>query len=340
MIYQPLDKVQEDKYRSFQNKRQGITEIKANEFLSSGEIVSKNIAIPSVEIQAEKFNTINLQAEIKKNIDEIMKATEAGEVNENMENIKTLVEEIPYLQVADDRQRIQKPKDEAKKKTLMDTFKGYLAEEYDGQMSLLVPEPKEEEEQIEGQMTIEDVMAEWEKTKRAAEATLQDAQKQELDEVKGHALEEAAHIMDRLEGAMPRLEAGASPTDLLKEEYMSKPVVAVESTANVNMDEYIPSIEEIENDIKEAEVFNIPKVTDGHEAGVGLTVPVIHATPEKNLADKADISSVQKGIDLAKTQRWEPPRIEKEEAVEEDDQVNIEEASKIVADVNDMPSRR
>ncbi len=372
MIYQPLDKAQEDKYRSFQNKRQGITEIKANELLSSGEIVSKNIEIPSVEIQAEKFNTINLQAEIKKNIDEIMRATEAGEVNENMENIKTLVEEIPYLQVTDDRQKPQKSKEEANQKTLMDTFKGYLAEEYDGQISLLVPEPKEEEEQIEGQMTIEDVMAEWEKTKRAAEATLQDAQKQELDEVKGHALEEAAHIMDRLEGAMPKLEAGASPTDLLKEEYMSKPVAAVESAASVNMDEYIPSIEEIENDKKEAEVFNIPKVTDGHEAGVGLTVPVIHPAPEMNLADKAEIPSVQKGIDLAKTQRWEPPRIEKEEvvevdeaienkeaveedeaienkevveedevaenkeAVEEDDQVNIEEASKIVADVNDM----
>ena len=414
MIYQPLDKMQEDKYRSFQNKRDGITEIKANEFLSSGEIVSKNIAIPSVEIQAERFNTINLQAEIKKNIDEIMKATEAGAVNENMENIKTLVEEIPYLQVSEEPEEKPVVKEQHNTESLMDTFKGYLAEEYDGQMSLLVPEPKEIEEQIEGQMTIEDVMAEWEKTKRAAEATLQDAEKKELEEAKDQALREANQIMDRLEDAMPRLEAGVSPNELLKEKYMSKTEDPQESepasTAPVNMDDYIPSIEEIEyenqvsqnskelydeleqkpdeSDDKSADkpmdVFNIPKVAAagaaaGAVAGVGLAVPVIHGADAvegaAGLAEKlADMPAVEKSVNLGDTRRWEPPHIDidskspeeneiskglKEEiqeiaheavhkdamepgettvhdVTEEDDQVNIEEASKIVAGVNDM----
>lgn len=412
MIYQPLDKMQEDKYRSFQNKRDGITEIKANELLSSGEIVSKNIAIPSVEIQAERFNTINLQAEIKKNIDEIMKATEAGAVNENMENIKTLVEEIPYLQVSEEPEEKPVVKEQHNTESLMDTFKGYLAEEYDGQMSLLVPEPKEIEEQIEGQMTIEDVMAEWEKTKRAAEATLQDAEKKELEEAKDQALREANQIMDRLEDAMPRLEAGVTPNELLKEKYMSKSEGAEESeaiaTAPVNMDDYIPSIEEIEyeNQLsqesdepepeqkheelddksadKHMDVFNIPKVAvagaaAGAVAGVGLAVPVIHGTDAVegavDLAEKlADKPAVEKSVNLGDTRRWEPPHIDidskspeeneiskglKEEiqeiaheavhkdmiepgettihdVTEEDDQVNIEEASKIVAGVNDM----
>lgn len=423
MIYQPLDKMQEDKYRSFQNKRDGITEIKANELLSSGEIVSKNIAIPSVEIQAERFNTINLQAEIKKNIDEIMKATEAGAVNENMENIKTLVEEIPYLQVSEEPEEKPVVKEQHNTESLMDTFKGYLAEEYDGQMSLLVPEPKEIEEQIEGQMTIEDVMAEWEKTKRAAEATLQDAEKKELEEAKDQALREANQIMDRLEDAMPRLEAGVTPNELLKEKYMSKSEGAEESaaiaTAPVNMDDYIPSIEEIEyeNQIsqnskesyveseqesdepepeqkheepddksadKHMDVFNIPKVAAagaaaGAVAGVGLAVPVIHGADAVegavDLAEKlADKPAIEKSVNLGDTRRWEPPHIDidskspeeneiskglKEEiqeiaheavhkdmiepgettvhdVTEEDDQVNIEEASKIVAGVNDM----
>lgn len=422
MIYQPLDKMQEDKYRSFQNKRDGITEIKANELLSSGEIVSKNIAIPSVEIQAERFNTINLQAEIKKNIDEIMKATEAGAVNENMENIKTLVEEIPYLQVSEEPEEKPVVKEQHNTESLMDTFKGYLAEEYDGQMSLLVPEPKEIEEQIEGQMTIEDVMAEWEKTKRAAEATLQDAEKKELEEAKDQALREANQIMDRLEDAMPRLEAGVTPNELLKEKYMFKSEGVEESaaiaTAPVNMDDYIPSIEEIEyeNQIsqeaanepepeqkpdepepeqkhdepddksadKHMDVFNIPKVAAagaaaGAVAGVGLAVPVIHGTDAAegavDLAEKlADKPAIEKSVNLGDTRRWEPPHIDidskspeeneiskglKEEiqeiaheavhkdmiepgettvhdVTEEDDQVNIEEASKIVAGVNDM----
>ncbi|MBQ2089859.1 MAG: hypothetical protein II472_06515 [Lachnospiraceae bacterium] len=412
MIYQPLDKMQEDKYRSFQNKRDGITEIKANELLSSGEIVSKNIAIPSVEIQAERFNTINLQAEIKKNIDEIMKATEAGAVNENMENIKTLVEEIPYLQVSEEPEEKPVVKEQHNTESLMDTFKGYLAEEYDGQMSLLVPEPKEIEEQIEGQMTIEDVMAEWEKTKRAAEATLQDAEKKELEVAKDQALREANQIMDRLEDAMPRLEAGVTPNELLKEKYMSKSEGAEESaaiaTAPVNMDDYIPSIEEIEyeNQLsqesdepeseqkheepddksadKQMDVFNIPKVAAagaaaGAVAGVGLAVPVIHGADAVegavDLAEKlVDKPAIEKSVNLGDTRRWEPPHIDidskspeeneiskglKEEiqeiaheavhkdmiepgettvhdVTEEDDQVNIEEASKIVAGVNDM----
>ena len=145
MIYQPLDKMQEDKYRHFQNKRDGITEIQANEVLNSGEIVQQTIAIPQVQVTPERFNTVNLQAEIKKNIDEIMRATEEEAVSENMENIKSLVEEIPYLQVnpQDETMALEQQANKELDASIRDTFQEYLAEEYDGQMSLLVPESKE-----------------------------------------------------------------------------------------------------------------------------------------------------------------------------------------------------
>ena len=219
MIYQPLDKLQEDKYRQFQQKRDGVTEIRANEILHSGEIVPETITIPQIELPSERFNTINLQAEIKKNIDEIMRATEAEAVSENMENIKTLVEEIPYLQVNEQSEEIALEQQQASEQldaSLKDTFQEYLAEEYDGQISMLVPEQKEVEEQVVGQMTIEDVMEEWEKTRRAAEAALQEAQQHKLESVRNIALKEASQIMDRLEEAMPKLDAVATPTDLLK----------------------------------------------------------------------------------------------------------------------------
>lgn len=141
----------------------------ANEALSSGEIVPETITIPEVELPAERFNTVNLQAEIKKNIDEIMQATEEGEISENMENIKSLVEEIPYLQMRGESKEIleeQKKAEEEINSSLKDTFQEYLAEEYDGQISMLVPEESHSETQIRGQMTIEDVMKEWEKTRR------------------------------------------------------------------------------------------------------------------------------------------------------------------------------
>ena len=155
-----------------------------------------------MELPAERFNTVNLQAEIKKNIDEIMQATEEGEISENMENIKSLVEEIPYLQMRGESKEIleeQKKAEEEINSSLKDTFQEYLSEEYDGQISMLVPEESHSETQIRGQMTIEDVMKEWEKTRRAAEAALQEAEQQKLQSARNLALKEANSIMDRME---------------------------------------------------------------------------------------------------------------------------------------------
>lgn len=322
MIYQPLDKMQEDKYRHFQQKRDGITEIRANEILQSGEIVHETMAIPQVELPAERFNTVNLQAEIKKNIDEIMRATEADAVSENMENIKTLVEEIPYLQVNEQSEAIAEEQQQAKQElneSLKDTFNEYLAEEYDGQISLLVPETKEVEQQVDGQMTIQDVMEEWEKTRRAAEAALQEAEQQKLASAKNIALKEASQIMDRLEEVIPKLDAGASPTDLLKEEYMAK------------QDE--PEADKAGQTQEHAAVFQIPKVAIDGADGVGLEIPVVDPASAHVIKGDAgvEIPSIVKSADLDATAEWEPPVLE-----EENTDVDYKEASKIVADVNDM----
>ena len=338
MIYQPLDKMQEDKYRHFQQKRDGITEIRANELLQSGEIVPQTIAIPQVELPADRFNTINLQAEIKKNIDEIMRATEEQAVSENMENIKNLVEEIPYLQVSEQEEALALEKQQASQEldaTIMDAFQGYLAEEYDGQISLLVPEQKEIEEQISGQMTIEDVMEEWEKTRRAAEAALQEAQQLKLESAKSIALMEASQIMDRLEEAIPKLDAGATSTELLKEEYMSK--VSEQEEEEV-LEEKPEAVKEEEPEAKEKPAgFQIPKLQpEGTIAGVGLEIPVVDPGDVKVIKeDKAmDAPVISKGSQQKDTKEWQPPELE---SVEEDvTEVDLKEASKIVADMNDM----
>ena len=156
MLYQPLDKAQEDKYRSLQQKKDGIVEITSKPVAESSEILP---AIADIKLPEgpERFDTINLQAEIKKNIDEIMKATDTGEVTENIDAIKTLVEEIPYLQVTEEEAPVA---EETVKFSVNDTFQQYLQEGYDGQISLILDdESTETEEQIEGQMTIEDVLA-------------------------------------------------------------------------------------------------------------------------------------------------------------------------------------
>lgn len=48
-------------------------------------------------------------------------------------------------------------------------FEQMLSQEYDGQISLVVPSSEKVEKQITGQMNIADIMAEWERTKRANE---------------------------------------------------------------------------------------------------------------------------------------------------------------------------
>lgn len=333
MLYQPLDKAQEDKYRSFQQKRDGITEIRANEQLSSGEIVSQTLSIPSVELPPERFNTFNLQAEIKKNIDEIMRATEAEAVSENMENIKTLVEEIPYLQVTKEQNpEVMQQTNAQIDAALKDHFQEYLAEEYDGQISLLVPERKEAEEQVKGQMTIEDVMEEWEKTKRAAKAALQEAEQKKLETARNKALKEASEIMDRLEEVIPKLDAGTAPADLLKEEYLTKEHAAA--------------------------TFTIPRIPHpGAPEEAGLEIPILDPAEVQVIKGEEALSPsiITREQDNKDTKEWQPPILndgntdapgQMEESLEEQPPevepvmegraVDYKEASRIVEDVNQM----
>ena len=82
-----------------------------------------------------------------------------------------------------------------------------LGEESDGQISLQIPEDTAREQQVEGQMSIEEVLTEWEKTKRAAEAAIAAAEQKKLDMAKEQALSEASEIMNRLKALFPVLSA-------------------------------------------------------------------------------------------------------------------------------------
>ena len=218
MLYQPLTKQQEEKYRQFRQKRDGVVEVRPNDMLNSGEIVSEVVKIPQVTMNASRFNTVNLQNELAKNMQQIMDATEKEEVNDSMDAIKKMVEEIPYLQKEEKYGHIET--DEEIDGSLKINFKEMLAEDSDGQISLYVPKDPMVERQITGQMSIQEVLEEWEKTKRAAEAALQEAEQRRLESAKARALQEAEEIMERLVDVIPQLNAGLSPKELLEQEYM------------------------------------------------------------------------------------------------------------------------
>ena len=220
MLYQPLTPQQEEKYRAITREkieRDGVMEVRQDEDLASGEIVSETVQIPKVTTNTEKFNTVNLQQELAKSMQQIMDATEKETVSDTMDNIKKMVEDIPYLQIP--REETQEEKERQEQKyghietdeeidgSLKINFQEMLGEEPGGQMNLNVPDRAMVERQITGQMSISDVLGEWEKTKHAAEVAMQEAEKRKLEAARKKALKETEEIMERLKDIVPELEA-------------------------------------------------------------------------------------------------------------------------------------
>ena len=277
MLYQPLTKDQEEKYRKFRFEHEGKTQIDAAEMTKAGELAHDTVTIPQVEVNQEKFNTVNLQKEIAKGMQQIIDAKEKGEVADTMDNIKKIVDEIPYLKL---------PKEEEENSSLQDTqhiatdeeidgslkhnFQEMLGEDSDGQISMVMKEKTQLEHQITGQMSIQDVLDDWEKTRRAAEAALHEADQQKLESAKARALQEAGDIMERLNDVIPKLDAGVTPKELLEEQYLQsqsttelpkidfKPIIQNSNVVDaVKEEEFDNEIDEIEPEI-EPEGFDIP----------------------------------------------------------------------------------
>lgn len=267
MLYQPLNRAQEDKYRQFKKRKDGIVEVRPEDYLESGEIIKEPVQIKPVTTNAEKFNTVNLQEELARSMQQIMNATEKEEVADTMQGIKKIVEEIPYLQLPQDEEAQKErfadiPTDEEIDGSLKINFQEMLGEDYDGQMRMVVPEKSALEAQITGQMSIQDILEEWEKTKRAAEKALQEAEQQKLESAKAKALAEAGDIMERLADVIPQLDAGLTSKELLEKEYLGKlpEEEAGQLVANMNdiLQQQIDSISQANAKIDEFLAAGVP----------------------------------------------------------------------------------
>ena len=267
MLYQPLNRAQEDKYRQFKQRKDGIVEVRPEDYLESGEIIKEPVQIKPVTTNAEKFNTVNLQEELARSMQQIMNATEKEEVADTMQGIKKIVEEIPYLQLPQDEEAQKErfadiPTDEEIDGSLKINFQEMLGEDYDGQMRMVVPEKSALEAQITGQMSIQDILKEWEKTKRAAEKALQEAEQQKLESAKAKALAEAGDIMERLADVIPQLDAGLTSKELLEKEYLGKlpEEEAGQLVANMNdiLQQQIDSISQANAKIDEFLAAGVP----------------------------------------------------------------------------------
>ncbi|MCI8858931.1 MAG: hypothetical protein HFI71_05315 [Lachnospiraceae bacterium] len=223
MLYQPLNEVQEEKYRQF--KQEG-PKVSSTEVSESDQVLQEVMQIPDITANTSRFNTSNLQAEIAKSMQQILEADNKEMVEDTMHNIKKIVEEIPYLQVPQEELAPEEESysyietDEEIDSSLRDDFREMLAEDWDGQYRMSIQGGDLHEPQVNGQMRIEDVLAEWERTKQVAETIMATAQQRRLESVKARALQETREFRERLNHIIPKLEAGISPQELLAERYL------------------------------------------------------------------------------------------------------------------------
>lgn len=245
-LYQPLTPAQEDKYKQFREKK-GMVEISLpqsterknviKEMVKTAECTSEEAS--ETTVTASKFNTSKLQEELAKSMRQIMNATEKETVADTMENIKKIVSDIPYLngeheeeaEHAFDQEKINAQVDRSLKKDFhalmkeqeesekeeqetqkQDIAKEEVRENADDAQSEIkeikhAGEKADAEEVASAQASIEEVLEEWKKTKRAAEAAMAAADQKKLEMSKENALLEAGQIMDRLKTLIPILSA-------------------------------------------------------------------------------------------------------------------------------------
>lgn len=245
-LYQPLTPAQEDKYKQFREKK-GMVEISLpqsterknviKEMVKTAECTSEEAS--ETTVTASKFNTSKLQEELAKSMRQIMNATEKETVADTMENIKKIVSDIPYLngeheeeaEHAFDQEKINAQVDRSLKKDFhalmkeqeesekeeqetqkQDIAKEEVRENADDAQSEIkeikhTGEKTDAEEVASAQASIEEVLEEWKKTKRAAEAAMAAADQKKLEMSKENALLEAGQIMERLKTLIPILSA-------------------------------------------------------------------------------------------------------------------------------------
>lgn len=354
-LYQPLTPAQEDKYKQFREKK-GMVEISLpqsterknviKEMVKTAECTSEEAS--ETTVTASKFNTSKLQEELAKSMRQIMNATEKETVADTMENIKKIVSDIPYLngeheeeaEHAFDQEKINAQVDRSLKKDFralmkeqeesekeeqetpkQDIAKEEVKENADDAQSEIkeikhTGEKTDAEEVASAQASIEEVLEEWKKTKRAAEAAMAAADQKKLEMSKENALLEAGQIMDRLKTLIPILSATPGedlpvPEDTVAAKLASDDTMkAADEEAAENESAAAP--EETENVEASDDISSEDEATAAKAESTDSDVDaVMKSASAENSTDQAETSVVEEAdSDLAKEMAQENSEVD------------------------------
>lgn len=196
-------------------------------------------------------------------------------------------------------------------------FDNILSQEYDGQISLVVPESEKIEKQITGQMSIEDIMAEWERMKKENE-------QKRAEDVRRHVLEQTGNLFKDFEissksGLLEQLdgESGTAsvvlpgtkelPSDLeepVQEEEVPEENVPEQGEAEELSEEEAPT-EIVEMEETEAETKDTAE------------------TEEIEEAEEADEEDSEEPEEADEVEEMEEVSVETEEAAGEEEETEI-----------------
>ncbi len=260
-----------------------------------------------ISINVDKFSTMNLQAELRENMERLQEETgeplrekeeklpeRAAEPDKELTELKAPEPEIqkpaepalkPYVQSEVKTPVSGTMSDEevaSKISKVPDQFKNIISQEYDGQMQLNVPEKAAvDDKQITGQMDIESVLAEWDKLQ-------EEAKERRIKAAKKKSLEQTNDIVKDLVAvlpgySLPKIDESVENTAPAKEEEKTAPDLSkfVEETEASQAEQREPEKEKV---IKPAEA------SPGLETGTLFTAPLVIPDDEDLSAEAPDIT--------------------------------------------------
>ncbi|MBQ9990882.1 MAG: hypothetical protein IJP31_08065 [Lachnospiraceae bacterium] len=204
---------------------------------------------------------------------------------------------------------------------------GYLSQEYDGQISLVVPEDIKVEKQITGQMNIEDVLVEWEKAKKENEEKRRAQLTEKVLAQTGSMFtnfEETIRdgILEQLEKENMPVEESRPRREIKEEEVLPKAASAIAEEVNDAETEDLPEVEELE-EIEEQD----PALSEGEdeeEESLSEETEKIddHIHKERDMAEDGEAVKVEKA---SGEQEERDPESGQEEVQDNIQQDNIRE---------------
>ncbi|MGN0308936.1 MAG: tetratricopeptide repeat protein [Lachnospiraceae bacterium] len=196
---------------------------------------------------------------------------------------------------------------------------GFLSQEYDGQISLVVPQEAQVEKQITGQMNIEDVLVEWEKTKKEYE----EKRKAELTQ---KVLAQTGSMFSNFEakvrdGILEQLEVEADiqkealPEVEELEEITEEPLEAEESEESIGEPSEAEELEEIIEEPSEAEELEeiIEEPSEAEELEEIIEEPPKIEEPKETAKETAEADTEEEEETSAEESKKETEESKEEE---------------------------